>query len=529
MKYDVIIVGGGIAGLTAAAFLAKQHQRVLLCEKEDHVGGLVSSFSRDGFLYDAGLRGIVDSGIVKPMLKQLGIQIDFVKSLVTIGVENEMMKVESPASLIDYQAMLVRLYPENEKEIQLILDEIKKVMDYMDILYGIENPLFMDLKKDRTYVVQRLLPWLFKFIKKSGKIKQFQVPVDEYLQRFTSTPSLIDIISQHFFQKTPASFALSYFSLYLDYEYPRNGTSELVYQMEKYILQAGGTIQTSTTIVRLDANQQIIQDANQQTYAYDQLIWAADMNRLYHALDLETIVDPHQKSAIQQQKDLLVDKKAGDSIYSLFLAVDLDKAYFQQRSSGHCFYTPNKQGQSQVFHQLTAISSSNNKEEIWAWMDAYLDYTTYEIAIPSLRNPLLAPEGKTGLVISVLMDYHLIKQIQSLGFYEEFKARTEQKIIQVLERSLYPGLQEKLIHCFSSTPLTIEKLSGNHEGGITGWAFTNSVIPSISKMTQVSKSCLTPIPKVLQAGQWTYSPSGLPISILTGKIAAYRAMKQRKK
>jgi len=33
------------------------------------------------------------------------------------------------------------------------------------------------------------------------------------------------------------------------------------------------------------------------------------------------------------------------------------------------------------------------------------------------------------------------------------------------------------------------------------------------------------IPGVYQAGQWTYSPSGLPVSILTGKIAADRVSK----
>ena len=44
MRYDAIIVGGGIAGLTSAAFLAKSGYKVMLCEKENHIGGLVSSF-----------------------------------------------------------------------------------------------------------------------------------------------------------------------------------------------------------------------------------------------------------------------------------------------------------------------------------------------------------------------------------------------------------------------------------------------------------------------------------------------------
>jgi hypothetical protein len=41
----------------------------------------------------------------------------------------------------------------------------------------------------------------------------------------------------------------------------------------------------------------------------------------------------------------------------------------------------------------------------------------------------------------------------------------------------------------------------------------------------VASSVLTPIPDTYQAGQWTYSPSGLPISILTGKLAADKVLK----
>lgn len=201
MKYDAIIVGGGIAGLTSAAYLTKNGYKVLLCEKEDHIGGLVNSFEYDGFLFDGGVRGIVDSGVVKPMFKQLGIEIEFLKSIVTIGIEDEIVRVEDLNSLKDYRNMLVHLYPEQEKDIDLILDRIHVVMDYMDVLYGIENPLFKDLKQDKQYLTKTLVPWLFKFISKSGKIKHFQVPVDEYLETLTKSQSLIDIISQHFFKR----------------------------------------------------------------------------------------------------------------------------------------------------------------------------------------------------------------------------------------------------------------------------------------------------------------------------------------
>ena len=529
MKYDVVIVGGGIAGLTSAAFLTKENKKVLLCEKEDHVGGLVSSFEFEGFLYDAGVRGIVDSGIVKPMLKQLNIDIEFIKSIVTIGIENEMMRVEKIDSLNDYREMLIKLYPDNVSDIDVILKKIKEVMDYMDILYGIENPLFKDLKRDKEYLFKTLFPWLFKFIAKSRKIKNFKAPIDDYLKDLTDNQSLIDIISQHFFQKTPASFALSYFSLYLDYEYPINGTIDLVNQIAKYIIDGGGEIKNKTKIQRIDYVNKIIFDQDNNKYEYEQLIWAADQNSLYKAVDVTQHENPKIKANIDKHKKLLVGKRGGDSIYSMFMAVDLDKDYFESKTSGHCFYTPKRVGQSKIFKNLKDISKSSNKEEIIKWMKDYLDYTTYEIAIPSLRNPSLAPNGKTGLVVSVLMDYDFISNIKNLNFYDEFKQNAEDKIIEVLNDNLYPGIKEKVIHHFSSTPLTIEKLSGNLDGGITGWAFTNEENPSINKMTKVIKSCLTPIPNVLQAGQWTFSPSGLPISILTGKIAADKANKMLRK
>lgn len=529
MKYDAIIVGGGIAGLTTAAYLAKNGFRILLCEKEDHVGGLVNSFTKDGFLYDAGARGIVDSGIVKPMLKQLGISVEFVKNEVTIGIEDEFIRIKSRESLSDYREMLVKLYPESEPDIDAILREIRKIMDYMSVLYGIENPLFKDLKNDKEYLLKTLLPWLIKKIKQTGKLKKYAIPVDDYLHQLTDNQSLIDIISQHFFQKTPASFALSYFSLYMDYSYPVHGTIDFVQQIESLVRKSQGTIQTDTKIISIDVAKKQIRDQKNQLYEYDQLIWTADQNQLYNALSMDSITNLSAQKAIEKQKQLLVGKRGGDSIFTLFLAVDLDKEYFAKRSSEHCFYTPNKSGQSNSFNLLGVIQKSVDKQQIFDWMKDYLEHTTYEISIPSLRNATLAPEGKTGLVISFLMDYDITRNIKTLDLYDEFKDTTEKKVIEVLSNSIYQNLGEKILHRFSSSPLTIEKLSGNFDGAITGWAFTNPVIPSVTKTSHILKSCLTPIPSVLQAGQWTFSPSGLPISILTGKIAADEAAKRLRK
>jgi hypothetical protein len=158
------------------------------------------------------------------MLKQLGIHVDFLKSPVSIGIADKVIHVERPENLDDYGRMLKALYPETAGDVDAILQDIRKVMRYMAVLYGIENPLFKDLRHDTEYLSKTLLPWMGRFLATIGRLNRMNEPAEEHLRAFPANPALIDIIAQHFFRKTPAFFAMSYFSLYLDYRYPRGGT-----------------------------------------------------------------------------------------------------------------------------------------------------------------------------------------------------------------------------------------------------------------------------------------------------------------
>ncbi len=163
LSYDVIVVGGGIAGLTTASYLSKAGVKVLLCEKGKTIGGLVNSFDFKGFVFDGGIRGIENSGIVFPMLKQLGVEIEFLPNKVSIGMGKDVMGVDSKDSLQTYQELLEKSFPENKHDINRIVQEIRKVMEYMDILYDIDNPMFMDLT-DLKYVTRTILPWALKYL-----------------------------------------------------------------------------------------------------------------------------------------------------------------------------------------------------------------------------------------------------------------------------------------------------------------------------------------------------------------------------
>lgn len=521
-----------MAGLTAAAYLSRAGLKVLLCEKEKRTGGLVNSFDYNGFVFDGGIRAIENSGIVLPMLRQLGLDVEFLPSPVSIGIGKDVIRIRSRDSLRAYEELLGKHFPDNREDIARIIGEIGKVMEYMEVLYSIDNPLFLDLKSNPRYVLRTILPWTFKYILTIPKMRKLHGPVVEYLSGFTANQALIDIIAQHFFQKTPAYFALSYFSLYLDYRYPKGGTGSLPRALERFVLENGGEVRTETEIMSVDPGRNQAVDSSGNQYRYRKLVWTADLKTLYRIISLESLNNDRTVRRIQARQKALSGKTGGDSVLSLYLTLNLDRAYFQETPSAHLFYNPSTTGLSKCsLADLLAADRddpaglTSDKARVFAWLERYLDLTTYEVSCPVLRDGSMAPDGKTGLIISSLFDYSLTKHIHSMGWYEEFRRFVSAKVVAVLDASIYPGLKSAVIDSFTSTPLTIERVSGNADGAITGWAFTNDFIPAVNQLPKVASSVLTPIPDTYQAGQWTYSPSGMPISILTGKLAADRVLK----
>jgi phytoene dehydrogenase-like protein len=527
-KYKTIIVGGGIAGLTSAAYLSLVQQKVLLIEKNKECGGLVNTFTRDGFQFDAGVRALEDAGIIFPMLKDLDIHLDVVKSKVSLGIENEILHIEDLNSLNEYRNLLKKLYPESASEIDEVIKIIRTVMKHMDVLYGIENPVFKDLKRDRAFIFKKLLPWLPRFIFTVGKINRMNMPVEEYLKTVVKNTALRDIISQHFFKNTPTFFALSYFSLYLDYFYPKGGVGKLPEALQNKILENGGDIKTETKITEVLADKCLLKDQNNITYEYDNLIWAADLKTLYKITDTEGL-SPKIKSKFGDTKNKILKNRGGDSVFSLFLEVDEPLESFMKIANGHFFYTPSKTGLGETHRgeldYLLANFEKSEKDQILAWLDKFIRLNTYEISIPGLKDPELVPPGKTGIIISFLAEYDLFDKIRIAGWLDEFISATETRVISVITDSVYPMLKEKIIAQFSFSPLSIENRVGSSEGAITGWSFQKSM-PVINKIQYSDRSVLTPLPSIYQAGQWAYSPAGVPMSILTGKLAADKAIKK---
>jgi phytoene dehydrogenase-like protein len=69
---DVAIVGGGLAGLTAATYLARAGKSVTLFEKAASLGGRAATSNHDGYLFNRGIHALYTGGATEEVLKDLG-------------------------------------------------------------------------------------------------------------------------------------------------------------------------------------------------------------------------------------------------------------------------------------------------------------------------------------------------------------------------------------------------------------------------------------------------------------------------
>ncbi len=144
-KYNDIIVGSGISGLTIALILAMNNRKVLLIEKSDKIGGSLSRFYRKGIPFDTGFHftgGFHGDTVLFDMLSALSldsyIKPEFVKYPKDnrFVFENQGESFEFRTGFHRIREDMLALFPKEEKAISLYFSRMKNVR---------ENTIAMDL------------------------------------------------------------------------------------------------------------------------------------------------------------------------------------------------------------------------------------------------------------------------------------------------------------------------------------------------------------------------------------------------
>ena len=156
-RYDVIVIGSGLAGMTAANVLGRCGHKVCLLEQHYNFGGLATWFKRKGgHIFDISLHGF-PIGMKKTCRKYWNIDIaGRIVQLDSVKFDNPQFSFETSFTREDFTEKLVSVFGVPRRTVESFFEHIRK-MDFFDDSGETTREMFESFFPERNDVHRLLM------------------------------------------------------------------------------------------------------------------------------------------------------------------------------------------------------------------------------------------------------------------------------------------------------------------------------------------------------------------------------------
>jgi phytoene dehydrogenase-like protein len=480
---SIIVIGAGIAGLSAGCYGRMNGYRVQVLEQDTRPGGLCTSWERNCYTIHGNMAFLVGSGPglgFHRIWQELGVvpgirMIDSEYFLVIEGLGGELFYAH--ADIDKLERHMRELAPEDRDVIDEFIGGVRIFARY-DLPVDKAPELLSPLDKIN------LLFTKFPLLRTTNKWKK--VPIDDFASRFKN-PFLRQVFLEFklcFSNDLPVAFLLAMFawSHRKSFGFPEGGGLRFARAIENRFLELGGDVEykcRAAKILTKNGRASGVRTDNGREFFADYVISAADGRMTIFDLLEGKYAD---KKTRHYYDDFPVSSSAVLAAFGVSRLFD----DFPKTPAG------------KIYVLKKAISIGGREFSSLRPMIYNYDST-------------LAPPGKTLIRFVIPADYGYWDSLRKMS--DRYKAEKEKiagGLITFLD-GLFPGLATQVEMWDVATPLTFNRYTGNWKGSMIGWdATTRTFFMPMDK-------ALPGLRDFYMAGQWVEPGGGLPMVAASGR------------
>jgi phytoene dehydrogenase-like protein len=495
MEPSIIVIGGGLTGLSAGCYGRMNGYRTSVFEMHSLPGGVCTAWERNGYTIDGAVNWVMGTGpgsSYHRIWQEVGAAgawkiHNHDRAMIAENREGRALSFHCDADRLERH--MLEIAPEDGRAIRELTAAIRRSAGFsMDVDKPQELYSILDIVG-----ALKMLPML-RFMKKWSKIS-----IGDFVARLRN-PFLKKTFPLAFGSEFDSDWPMTMLIMMLGFHHSRlagyiiGGGLPLARSIEKRYLDLGGEIHYNARVQKIlveNGRAVGILLADGSEHRADWVVSAADGRT--------TIFDMLEGKYIDKK---IADRYDNPNLFDPLVYVGLGVARQYQDLPA---------AMSGLTYPLDRPITIAGKEE------RLLTVRSYSF------DPTVAPEGKDVLIVQFGTNYDYWNDLyKDQERYKAEKKRIAADVIDRLEQR-FPGISDNIEMTDVATPITWERYTGNWRGSYEGWMF------DMSSMMSSMKKTLPGLDQFYMAGQWVNPGGGISTAVVSGNHTVQLICRKDKK